>query len=106
MAPFVLPHTPPLSLQMAWKMHQCLGRLRFKAPLDLLFLLRHPSFDAAARAQALHSLAEECQADSTNFNRVRHLIAGHLHPLANAKATRNVGSLSDRANMVSPPRHA
>jgi hypothetical protein len=80
-APFTISYTTPLALQVAWKLHQTLVRPRFKDLFDLLHLLKHPTFTPEVRQQALASLAEECQADHTDLNRLSWLLAGNLRPL-------------------------
>jgi hypothetical protein len=79
--PFLLSHTTPLALQVAWKLHQTLVRPRFKDLFDLLHLLRHPDFTPAVRQQALDALRKECHADRTNPGRLLMLLAGNLEPL-------------------------
>jgi hypothetical protein len=79
--PFLLSHTTPLALQVAWKLHQTLVRPRFKDLFDLLHLLRHPDFTPAVRQQALDALHKECHADRTNPSRLLLLLAGNLAPL-------------------------
>ncbi|MBD2769467.1 nucleotidyl transferase AbiEii/AbiGii toxin family protein [Hymenobacter sp. BT664] len=78
---FYLPHTPPLALQVAWKLHQTLVRPRFKDLFDLLHLVRHPSFNETTRERALEALKKECRADNTDFGRLRWLLTGNLQPL-------------------------
>ncbi|MGI4870490.1 MAG: nucleotidyl transferase AbiEii/AbiGii toxin family protein [Janthinobacterium lividum] len=78
---FTVPHTAPLSLQVAWKLHQSLVRPRFKDLFDLLHLLQHWGFTAQVREQALAALAQECRADGTDPARLQWLLAGHLEPL-------------------------
>ena len=79
--PFLLAHTTPLALQVAWKLHQPLVRPRFKDLFDLLHLLRHPDFTPAARQQCLDTLRQECRADNTDPTRLHWLLAGNLAPL-------------------------
>jgi hypothetical protein len=76
--PFLLPHTTPLALQVAWKLHQTLVRPRFKDLFDLLHLLRHPDFTPAVRQQTLDALRKECHADRTDPARLLVLLAGNL----------------------------
>ena len=79
--PFIILNTTPLSLQVAWKLHQSLTRLRFKDLFDLLHLLKHPDFDEAARRQTMYALKKECRADNTDITRLQWLVAGNLQPL-------------------------
>ncbi len=62
-AAFYLERTVPLSLQVAWKLHQTIVRTRTKDLVDLLYLLRHETFTATCRGQTLHALREECLKD-------------------------------------------
>ncbi|GAB3637053.1 hypothetical protein GCM10027422_26430 [Hymenobacter arcticus] len=78
---FLVAHTTPLALQVAWKLHQTLVRPRFKDLFDLLHLVRHPNFTATAQQQALQALRKECRADGTDPGRLRWLLAGDLAPL-------------------------
>lgn len=71
-APFALPSTCPLALQVAWKLHQTLVRPRYKDLTDLLLLLALPAFDADVRAAALQALVDECHTDRVNPRRQLH----------------------------------
>ncbi|GAA4324500.1 nucleotidyl transferase AbiEii/AbiGii toxin family protein [Flaviaesturariibacter amylovorans] len=62
-APFEVPRTVPISLQVSWKIHQTLVRPRFKDLFDLMHLVRHKDFSPRARAQCLQALMDECAAD-------------------------------------------
>ncbi|MFC5537338.1 nucleotidyl transferase AbiEii/AbiGii toxin family protein [Rhodocytophaga aerolata] len=79
--PFTIPYTVPLSLQVAWKLHQTLVRPRFKDIFDLVHLLKHPSFDESAFEQTLKALIKECKADKVNIYSLQWLIDGKLQPL-------------------------
>ncbi|MGI4870489.1 MAG: nucleotidyl transferase AbiEii/AbiGii toxin family protein [Janthinobacterium lividum] len=79
--PFLVEHSTPPALQVAWKLHQTLVRPRLKDLFDLRHLLRHPDFTAAVRQQALEALRRECRADGTDPTRLRYLLAGELAPL-------------------------
>lgn len=63
---FTVPKTPPLALQVAWKLHQTVVRPRIKDFYDLAHFLIHPAFDAAAREDALQAFVDECHADKVN----------------------------------------
>jgi hypothetical protein len=78
---FLMLHTTPLALQVAWKLHQTLVRPRLKDLLDLLHLVHHPDFTPLAQQQALQALRKECRADGTNFARLHWVLAGNLAPL-------------------------
>ncbi|MDB5283370.1 MAG: hypothetical protein JWO06_2445 [Bacteroidota bacterium] len=64
--PFLIKYTCPLSLQVAWKLHQTLIRPRYKDIYDLLFLLDHPEFNEATRNECLQALVNECARDKRN----------------------------------------
>jgi hypothetical protein len=76
--PFTVPFTAPLSLQVAWKIHQTLVRPRFKDLFDLIYLVQHPLYDAAALYQSLQALVNECAADKVNLKRLGWLLAGDV----------------------------
>ncbi|MCM3170981.1 nucleotidyl transferase AbiEii/AbiGii toxin family protein [Paenibacillus sp. MER 99-2] len=61
--PFVVPYTVPLSIQVAWKLHQTIVRPRFKDLYDLSFLLTHPTYDKQTLQQTLQTLVNECHID-------------------------------------------
>lgn len=60
---FVVPHTVPLSIQIAWKLHQTIVRPRFKDLYDLQHLLSNPSYDQQALKETLQTLVNECSMD-------------------------------------------
>lgn len=60
---FLVPYTVPLSIQVAWKLHQTIVRPRFKDLYDLKFLLSHPSYDNDALKETLQALVNECSID-------------------------------------------
>lgn len=78
---FALPSTCALDLQIAWKLHQCLVRPRFKDLLDLMWLVPHNTIDADAVGRALRA---ECAADKkANIGWLRYLLNGDMarHPV-------------------------
>jgi hypothetical protein len=56
---FIIPYTVPIALQVSWKIHQTLFRPRYKDLFDLIFLVQHPDFDAAALAIMLQALMND-----------------------------------------------
>lgn len=62
---FIVPYSVPLSIQVAWKLHQTIVRPRFKDLYDLKYLLSHLSFDEQARNQTLQTLVNECGMDAS-----------------------------------------
>ena len=77
---FQLPSTCALDLQIAWKLHQCLVRPRFKDLLDLMWLVPHNAIDADAVGRALRA---ECAQDKADAGRLRYLLNGDMprHPV-------------------------
>lgn len=61
-APFMVQKSVAAELQMAWKLHQCLVRPRFKDMLDLILLLRANTVDVKLVWTALE---DECRHDKT-----------------------------------------
>lgn len=61
--PFWLQYTCPISLQVAWKLHQTLVRPRFKDIYDVIYLAAHADFDPNAVHQCLQAFVNECAAD-------------------------------------------
>ncbi|SMO93233.1 nucleotidyl transferase AbiEii/AbiGii toxin family protein [Melghirimyces algeriensis] len=62
---FIVPYSVPLSIQVAWKLHQTIVRPRFKDLYDLKYLLSHPSYDGDALAETLQTLVNECSLDQS-----------------------------------------
>lgn len=62
---FLVPYTVPLSIQVAWKLHQTIVRPRFKDLYDLKYLLLHPSYDNHTLKETLQTLVNECSIDSS-----------------------------------------
>jgi hypothetical protein len=73
--PFTLDKTTPLSLQIAWKLHQCIVRPRLKDIFDLTNLLKHPTFDKAMFHQVLQALLKECVHGDVTYPRLLALFA-------------------------------
>ena len=69
--PFLIKHTVPLYLQIAWKMHQSIVRLRFKDLFDLMHLVIHPTFNKNMVAQVMEELIEECEATNVKTMNLR-----------------------------------
>ncbi|WP_395317797.1 nucleotidyl transferase AbiEii/AbiGii toxin family protein [Variovorax sp. UC74_104] len=84
---FHLPSTCALDLQIAWKLHQCLVRPRFKDLLDLMWLVPHNAVDADAVGRALRT---ECAQDKADIGRLRYLLNGDMprHPRVSRPARR------------------
>ncbi|MCE3602534.1 hypothetical protein LXA47_02800 [Massilia sp. P8910] len=70
-APFMVRKCVASELQMAWKLHQCLVRPRFKDMLDMVLLLRANTVDAKLVWTALE---DECRHDKTPVERFNWLL--------------------------------
>jgi hypothetical protein len=79
---FMLPYTCPLSLQVAWKLHQTLVRPRFKDVFDLIQLLKNQKYTHEIFKYTLQSLIDECHHDKVDIQRMAWLLDGKLgkHP--------------------------
>lgn len=77
--PFKVNFTPPLSVQIAWKLHQTVMRPRFKDLTDLFHLLQHPYYTQAACNDTLLVLKQEWTRDHyINPEQMRNLLKGDL----------------------------
>lgn len=83
---FVYPLTVPLSLQIAWKLHQTLVRARGKDLVDLMFLVKHPSFTEQCRIGALSAFFEECEKDQIHHSTVTAFLRGETKGYNSPKA--------------------
>ncbi|OJJ21598.1 hypothetical protein BKI52_13870 [marine bacterium AO1-C] len=83
--PFTLAYTAPLSLQVAWKLHQVLDWLRCKDVHDLIWLLKHPSYDLEAIGKTMQCLIDEYYITSGNHKKnvvqIEHLLADRFDKL-------------------------
>lgn len=78
---FIYPCTPHIGLQVAWKIHQTLVRPRFKDLLDLIHLVKHPSFDQNALEIAFQTLLSECEAGEMPIKQLDHFLHYRLDQL-------------------------
>lgn len=79
---FTIPYTPPLSLQVAWKLHQTVVRPRYKDLKDLYMLLQHKSYDEIALQETLQSLMKEWKRDNyINPLQMENLFFGNIHDI-------------------------
>ncbi|MDO4878447.1 MAG: nucleotidyl transferase AbiEii/AbiGii toxin family protein [Neisseria sp.] len=69
-----LPHTVPLFLQIAWKMHQSLVRPRVKDLYDLIYLAGRTGGDVRIVDDAMQALADECARDKIPEKRIREFL--------------------------------
>ena len=65
---FLVPRTTPLSIQVAWKLHQTIVRPRIKDLYDLQYLLSHASYDKQALSETLQAIVNECSFDRSITN--------------------------------------
>ncbi len=79
--PFIIRHTVPLPLQIAWKLHQTIVRPRFKDMFDLIHLLQHPSYTPDMAPRILKAMIKECQEGRVAQHEVNKLLTGDLVPL-------------------------
>jgi len=78
---FTVPDTVPLSLQVSWKVHQTLVRPRFKDLFDLIYLLKHPSFNQQTLTACLQALINECKADNIDLIKLNYFLTGQFERL-------------------------
>lgn len=55
------PLTPPLELQIAWKIHHCITEPRFKDFIDLSYLVSTPSFSPSMLKKTIDVVLKECR---------------------------------------------
>ena len=83
--PFTLAYTAPLSLQIAWKLHQTLSWLRIKDVHDLVWLLKHPLYDLEAIGETVQYLVDEYYITSGNHQKnvvqLQHFLANEFNKL-------------------------
>lgn len=76
---FLVPHTAPLHLQVAWKIHQTLVRPRFKDLFDLMYLVQYSDFNQTALSKSFEALLRECTADQVGLEKIRNFLNYDLH---------------------------
>lgn len=78
--PFSIPYTPPLSLQIAWKLHQTIVRPRYKDLKDLMQLFSHSSYNENIFQDIIKSLLSEWKRDNyINPKQMKDLFYGALY---------------------------
>lgn len=75
---FELVYVVPLSLQIAWKLHQTAVRFRHKDIIDLILLLELPELDQQIGQQAYQAYVKECRKDSINPNLILKYVNGEV----------------------------
>ncbi|MFZ6677585.1 nucleotidyl transferase AbiEii/AbiGii toxin family protein [Undibacterium sp. Tian12W] len=75
---FLIKNTVPLSLQIAWKIHQTLVRPRFKDLFDLGHLLQHREFDEVTHTQMRQALERECQVGKVDMQTLTYFLSGDI----------------------------
>lgn len=79
---FHLPYTTPISIQVAWKLHQMIVRPRFKDFYDLKYLLSHPSYDKQALSETVQEIVNECSFDrSISKEDIKKILVDDLYDL-------------------------
>lgn len=79
--PFVIPYTVPISLQVAWKIHQTLVRPRFKDLFDLTYLVQHSDFDLENLQFTMQALVNECYVDNIDLNKLNYFLSYDFNSL-------------------------
>lgn len=67
---FTIPKAVPLSMQVAWKMHQTILRPRFKDIFDLIHFLPLQNTDEEAKSQSIQELVNECEINGGDIKRL------------------------------------
>jgi hypothetical protein len=80
--PFVVPHVAPLSLQISWKIHQCLIDFRFKDIFDLIHLLKSPILNENILWKMLQALVNECFRSKTPLDNFKYFLRADLRSLS------------------------
>lgn len=79
---FLVPYTVPLSVQVAWKLHQTIVRPRFKDLYDLRHLLSNSLYDRQALKETLQTLVDECSMDpSITKEAIKKILVDDLYDL-------------------------
>jgi hypothetical protein len=79
---FLVPYTVPLSVQVAWKLHQTIVRPRFKDLYDLRHLLSNSLYDRQALKETLQTLVDECSMDpSITKAAIKKILVDELYDL-------------------------
>jgi hypothetical protein len=86
---FFVPNAVPLSLQVAWKIHQTLVRLRFKDLFDLIYLLQHGSYNYQSLYETLQALVNECHVGNVDIKKFEHFLNLDLEKLTNGQSFKN-----------------
>ncbi len=79
--PFLVPNTVPISLQVAWKIHQTLVRPRFKDLFDLMYLVQHTTFDKNSLDNSIKAIINECKKDNIGLYNLKYFLNFELHML-------------------------
>lgn len=87
---FLVPHTAPLHLQVAWKIHQTLVRPRFKDLFDLMYLVQHSGFNQTVLSMSFEALLKECAADKVGLEKIQDFLNYDLHKLFNEKTLEEI----------------
>ncbi|MFK7972868.1 MAG: nucleotidyl transferase AbiEii/AbiGii toxin family protein [Bacteroidia bacterium] len=74
--PFEIPFTTPISLQISWKLHQCIVRPRLKDFLDLIHMLESIKVTEHELEIAVEEFLKECQKDFVEAGKLFHFMNG------------------------------
>lgn len=64
------PLTPPLELQIAWKIHHCITEPRFKDFIDLIYLVSTPSFSPTIVKKTIDVVLKECRFNDVSLIKI------------------------------------
>lgn len=76
--PFEIPYTTPISLQLSWKLHQCIVRPRLKDIIDICYLLKDVDPSRAEIKIAITEYILECQKDEIDSKKLLCFIDGSI----------------------------
>lgn len=83
--PFEIKYTAPLSLQISWKLHQCVVRPRLKDIIDVCYLLKDTDISKKRIVITVQEFIKECQKDKIDSERIFCFIDGSLRKYLSQK---------------------
>lgn len=96
--PFLVPFTVPLSVQVAWKLHQTIVRAREKDLQDLCLLLAHLDYSRKTLEETIRTLREECLHDKLRWPAcAKPLFVGNMQDVYVQMCTRMYGKGAELA---------
>lgn len=81
--PFELKYTTPLSLQISWKLHQCVVRPRLKDMIDICDLLTDVRPSKEIIVEAIQEYVFECKKDRIDPNNILSYVDGSIRKYLN-----------------------